>query len=62
MTDVCKQCGDKTPSMFRLNDGIYCQEHWYAAYIHQKTMLEIKALSDRIRACNWRPHQINFDI
>lgn len=46
----CKTCGSKTPAMFKMNDGLYCEEHAQGAYLTQQSHLGIEALRDRLQS------------
>ena len=42
MNNNCKICNKRTKRMYQLNEGVYCQQHWKAAYEIQKFKLEME--------------------
>lgn len=60
MTETCKQCGQRTEYMYRLNEGLYCDDHKEAALIQQQQAVGMDALRDRLIA--FRRPFTNFDL
>lgn len=50
---VCKTCGKSTKYMYRMNDGLYCDEHKEAALLNQKTKLFIESFKERLVSPRW---------
>lgn len=45
----CICCGNTTGKMYRLNKGVFCEDHVEVALIQQKIDVDLQNMKDRIR-------------